>query len=229
MTNDSFLAIETSVETGSVALWRKDEIVIERTFLAGRKPSATLWPALEEVMAEVEILDAIIVGTGPGSYNGSRVGIAAAQGIALVHGCGVAPICSFEGVAAATENALAIGDARRKSFSMQKVVHGRIEGRFELGDVDELSTAILESLAKGEEVFSFDRSERFPISEELQAQIQFRQSEAGRLAAAFAKRTSAEQDALKKTLAEPFYLRDPHITVGKRKSLLERSQLKMNS
>ena len=99
MSHDSFLAIETSVATGSVALWRDGCIVLERSFLAGRKPSATLWPALEEVMAEVRDLTAIVVGTGPGSYNGTRVGIAAAQGIALVHGCGVAPLCSFEGVA----------------------------------------------------------------------------------------------------------------------------------
>ncbi|MGJ8725909.1 MAG: tRNA (adenosine(37)-N6)-threonylcarbamoyltransferase complex dimerization subunit type 1 TsaB [Roseibacillus sp.] len=222
MSNDSFLAIETSVANGSVALWQEGGIVLERTFLAGRKPSATLWPALEEVMGEVKNLDAIIVGIGPGSYNGSRIGIAAAQGIAMVHNCGVAPLCSFEGVTPATENALAIGDARRKSFSLQKVVRGRIEGEFSLVESEELSTRIHECAQEGTEVFSFDPPERFPISNELQAVIQFRQSQAGKLAKSFAERPSSERATLTATPAEPFYLRDPHITIGKRKSLLER-------
>ena len=222
MSNDSFLAIETSVATGSVALWGADGLILERSFLAGRKPSATLWPALEEVMARVEGLDAIIVGIGPGSYNGSRIGIAAAQGIALVHECGVAPLCSFEGVAPTTKKALAIGDARRKSFSVQGVVNGRIDGDFTLVEAEELSKAIQKSSQQGEEVFSFDPPERFPVGAELQNTIQFRQSEAGRLARAFAQREPSARDALMQSLAEPFYLRDPHITTSKRKSLLDR-------
>ena len=62
----SLLAIETSVETGSVALLRDGELVCERSFVAGRRPSATLWPSLEEVMGEVEMLTAVVVGIGPG-------------------------------------------------------------------------------------------------------------------------------------------------------------------
>lgn len=222
MNDDAILAIETSVETGSVALWSGGKIILERSFVAGRKPSASLWLPLQEVMAEVKSLSAVVVGIGPGSYNGSRVGIAAAQGIALIHDCAVVPICSFEGVATVTKRALAIGDARRGSFSLQRMVAGRIEGEFMLGCLEELSSAIAESVAKGEEVFSFDPAERFPVSEEMQATIQFRQSRAGRLVAAFAKREPSEQEELMKSLPEPFYLRDPHITVGKRKSLLER-------
>ncbi|WP_411846181.1 tRNA (adenosine(37)-N6)-threonylcarbamoyltransferase complex dimerization subunit type 1 TsaB [Roseibacillus persicicus] len=223
MNDAPILAIETSVETGSVALWTGGEVVRERSFPAGRKPSASLWDPLEEVMAEVQALSAVVVGIGPGSYNGSRVGIAAAQGIALVHQCSVAPICSFEGVPMETARALAIGDARRGNFSRQSLQTGRVEGDFALGNLEELADAIADSRNRGEEVFSFDRAERFPLAEELQALIQYRQSEAGRLAAAFAKRNPAERDTLLATLAEPFYLRDPHITIGKRKSLLDRA------
>ena len=101
-------------------------------------------------------------------------------------------------------------------------MEGRVVGDFSLLDLAELSTAIQESILRGESVFSFDPPERFPVTPELQASIQFQKSEAGRLAMAFAKRESSERDALLKIPAQPFYLRDPHITVGKRKSLLDR-------
>ena len=222
MNSDAILAIETSVETGSVAFWSGGRILIERSFVAGRKPSASLWPSLQEVMAEISPLTAVVVGIGPGSYNGSRVGIAAAQGIALIHECPVVPICSFEGVALKTEQALAIGDARRGSFSLQRIVAGRISGGFSLASKEELVEAIASSRAQGEEVFSFDPAERFPVGDELQQEIQFRHSEASRLALAFAQRNSVERESLMIAPPEPFYLRDPHITVGKRSSLLDR-------
>ena len=173
-------------------------------------------------MTDISSLAAIVVGIGPGSYNGSRVGIAGAQGIALVHGCPVAPICSFEGVATTTQKALAIGDARRGSFSLQKIEGGRTAGDFSLVDLAGLQTAIAASTQEGHEVFSFDPAERFPVGEHLQGSVLRRQSSASLLAQAFANRTSEEQQALCNTLPEPFYLRDPHITVGKRKSLLEK-------
>ena len=226
MNHPSLLAIETSVETGSVALWRNEKLVLERSFFAGRKPSGTLWPALQEVMPEEDALrhplSAIVVGIGPGSYNGSRVGIAAAQGIALVHKCGIAPLCSFEGVSSASKEALAIGDARRGSFSLQPIAEGRLKGDFALVEEEELSEAIRAAHEKGQDIFSFDASERFPVSDKLKALIQQRQSQAGLLAKAFAQRSQEEQKELFKNAPEPFYLRDPHITVGKRKSLLER-------
>jgi tRNA threonylcarbamoyl adenosine modification protein YeaZ len=217
----SVLAIETSVETGSVAFWSEGALLAERSFLAGRKPSGTLWPALEEVMQEVRSLDAIVVGIGPGSYNGSRVGIAAAQGIALVHECAVAPLCSFEGVVPASDRSLAIGDARRGSFSLQRVVKGQIEGEFELVDQEALSAAILQSHEDGREVFSFDSPERFALPDSITEIIVRRQSEAKNLVAAYFRRSPKEQEALSQALPEPFYLRDPHITIGKRKSLLD--------
>ena len=222
MPKSSILAIETSVETGSVALQVEGQLLAEHSFFAGRKPSATLWPALEEVMTGIDALDLIVVGIGPGSYNGSRVGIAAAQGIALVHNCPVAPICSFEGVATDTQQALAIGDARRGSFSLQKVTSGRIEEDFSLVDQTDLEATILANQKQGHEVFSFDPATRFPVSEEAQAVIKQKNSQARLLINSFTKRSPAAQQLCLETLPEPFYLRDPHITMGKRKSLLER-------
>lgn len=223
MPSPSLLAIETSVETGSVALLRDGVLILERSFEAGRRPSASLWPSLEEVMQEVEELSAIVVGIGPGSYNGSRVGIAAAQGIAVVHGCEVAPVCSFEGVATSGAQALAIGDARRGSFSLQAMSDGRLHGDFSLLDQEGLVETLEKAQQEEREVFSFDAASRFPVPEELQKTIAHRQSSAVLLAKAFLKRNESEQESLFRLPPQPFYLRDPHITLSKRKSLLERS------
>ena len=222
MSDPLILAIETSVENGSVAILKGEKVILERSFFAGRKPSATLWAPLKEVMEEISSLSAIVVGIGPGSYNGSRVGIAAAQGIALNFGCPVIPLCSFEGVTSNSSRTLAIGDARRGHFSLQQLSEGRLLGSFSLVDNEKLAEALRASAGNKEEVFSFDESNRFPVATDLQQLIHRKTSSARTLAAAYLKRSESEREKLSQTVAEPFYLRDPHITVGKRKSLLER-------
>lgn len=215
------LAIETSVETGSVALVSPDGVVIERSFFAGRKPSATLWPALVEVMEEAAELTAVVVGTGPGSYNGTRVGIAAGQGIALIRGCPTVGLSSFEGVSLETGAALAIGDARRKSFSAQTLSAGMMEGHFALLSAEELAEKVEASLNADREVFCFEDVARFPLPDSLLNQVQQKFSQASLLGKAYWDRSDAERLRLTKQLLQPSYLRDPHITVGKRASLLD--------
>ena len=98
-----------------------------------------------------------------------------------------------------------------------------MQGDFSLVDKDELAVALGEARVEGREVFSFDEASRFPVAEDLQKLVQYRQSSARLLAETFASRSLEEQEAIIKTPAQPFYLRDPHITLSKRKSLLERS------
>lgn len=214
------LAIETSVETGSVALVSPSGVVLERSFFAGRKPSSTLWPALAEVMAEASELTAVVVGTGPGSYNGTRVGIAAGQGISLIKNCPTVGLSSFEGVPLKTEAALAIGDARRKSYSAQPLTAGRVAGQFALLSAVELVQVIESSLGAGQEVFCFEDVDRFPLPEPLCERVQQKFSQAGLLGKAYWDRSEAERFLLTEQVLQPRYLRDPHITVGKRFSLL---------
>ncbi len=88
------LAIETSTSSGSIALGN-DKVVVQSIDLpSGKRHSASLYPALTRLGLPRLRLRRIIVGIGPGSFSGIRVGIAAAQGIALVQGVPVFGICS---------------------------------------------------------------------------------------------------------------------------------------
>lgn len=119
------LALETSSETGSCALWI-DDALSERICPAGVPHSETLLPLVRELLAghglTVADLDAIAFGCGPGAFTGLRVACAVAQGLAVAHATPVVPITSLETLAAtaAAPRVLALLDAR-----MQEVYVGR--------------------------------------------------------------------------------------------------------
>jgi tRNA threonylcarbamoyladenosine biosynthesis protein TsaB len=75
-----------------VAVGRQDGAPIgEAAWPAGHRHGETLLPAIERVLGEHDIarsaLRAIVVGTGPGTFTGLRVGLATAK--ALAHGLGI--------------------------------------------------------------------------------------------------------------------------------------------
>ncbi|HEX6733590.1 MAG TPA: tRNA (adenosine(37)-N6)-threonylcarbamoyltransferase complex dimerization subunit type 1 TsaB [Azonexus sp.] len=111
------LALETSTELGSCALWR-DGDVLERRCPAGRSHSETLLPLVRELLAEagttVAALDAIAFGAGPGAFTGLRVACGAAQGLAVAAGQPLLPVTSLEALAvqAGDGEVLALLDAR---------------------------------------------------------------------------------------------------------------------
>jgi tRNA threonylcarbamoyladenosine biosynthesis protein TsaB len=80
------LALETSTEYCSVALWQ-DGTVSERSALVGQKHSELLLAMLDELLQEAGVklaqLDGIAFGAGPGSFTGVRIACGVAQGLAL--------------------------------------------------------------------------------------------------------------------------------------------------
>ncbi len=134
------LAFDTCSDACTVALKRDDRVFVDHR-VASQQHAQLLLPMISALLEEAALtppeLDALVVGRGPGSFTGVRIGIAAGQGLALGTGAGVVPVSTLLAVAeacrrAATEqlqpapsHVLAVIDAR-----MQEVyaLLTRIEG-----------------------------------------------------------------------------------------------------
>ena len=92
------LALETSTEYCSVALWQ-DGVAVARNELAGQKHSEMLMPMLSALLQDarcgIRDMDGIAFGSGPGSFTGVRIACGVAQGLALGADLQVAGICTL--------------------------------------------------------------------------------------------------------------------------------------
>ncbi len=80
------LALDTSTEACSVALWDAGEIYTLYE-VCPRQHTQRILPQVQQVLAQAAIslhqLDAIAFGRGPGSFTGVRIGVGITQGLAL--------------------------------------------------------------------------------------------------------------------------------------------------
>lgn len=94
------LAIDTSTAACTAALFDgAGDCLASRDEVIGRGHSERLVPMLDELL-EGRRADRILVGVGPGSFTGIRVGIAAAQGLSIAWGCELAGMSSLALLAA---------------------------------------------------------------------------------------------------------------------------------
>lgn len=135
------LAIETSTSRGSVALVEEGDVRDMREFSSDRAHNSVIFEPLAAVLKDAPPLSLVVVGTGPGSYGGVRVGIAAALGVSLAQGVpliGVPSICALVHGAGQERYAVA-GDARRGAWWYAEVVNGRLAAPPAVGDEAEIS------------------------------------------------------------------------------------------
>ncbi len=114
------LAMDSSAECGSAALVGAQGVVREITFAGGRSRKGGVTAALTELAAGG--IRGVVVGLGPGSYNGIRSAVAAAWGFALARGIPLTGVSSL--LAIATGEYLAAGDARQSQFYFAHVRNG---------------------------------------------------------------------------------------------------------
>lgn len=97
------LAIDTSSAYASVAVFDGSAVLAEDTWHARRRHDDHLFPAIERILslagAELRDVTRIAVATGPGSFTGLRVGIAAAQGIARASGLALVGVLTCDVIA----------------------------------------------------------------------------------------------------------------------------------
>lgn len=81
------LSIDTSTNFAGLALSIKQEVLAEITWRAEQNHTVELLPNLVQLLYQtkkgLESIDGISVAVGPGSYNGLRVGLSTAKGLAL--------------------------------------------------------------------------------------------------------------------------------------------------
>jgi tRNA threonylcarbamoyl adenosine modification protein YeaZ len=94
------LAIDTSTDTASLTLVGDRHILAELTWRCGQNHTRQLLPNLDHLLRQLELspsaITGIIVARGPGSFNGLRVGISAAKGLAFSLSVPIVGISSLE-------------------------------------------------------------------------------------------------------------------------------------
>jgi len=124
------LALETSSPHGSIALGRQGHLIHQATFSENGRHSQALFPAMQRIGVPRLQINRVLVGLGPGSFSGIRVGLAAAYGLALAQGAEVWGIPSIYAQASCHPNTTRLGifaDARRGEFYVSVFTQGEAE------------------------------------------------------------------------------------------------------
>jgi tRNA threonylcarbamoyl adenosine modification protein YeaZ len=107
------LAFDTATRVATVAIVDGGRVLAE----CSTRPYRVLADAddlLTELGASPQDIDAVVVGTGPGSFTGTRLGLALARGFALARGVPVAGVSTLDALATGAPGAVPVIDAGRR-------------------------------------------------------------------------------------------------------------------
>lgn len=224
------LAIDTSTDYAGLALVEGRRIIAELNWRCGYNHTVELYPRLDFLLREsgleIQSADCIYVARGPGSFNGLRVGVSAAKGLAFSLGIPIIgigtleaaafqhaeaglPVCAIQN-AGREEIAAAIYIQKpRKGWSQIKEEHittpevlasGIKEKTIFCGEISENSAARIKKLLKNKAVMSAPAYQLRRAA--FLAELGWQRREAG------------DFDSV--TALQPVYLRRPPITERKK-------------
>jgi tRNA threonylcarbamoyl adenosine modification protein YeaZ len=94
------IAIDTSTDFASLAMVQGSHILAELTWRCGLNHTLELYPHLNLLLKtsgqDIQSADCVFVAKGPGSFNGLRVGVSAAKGLAFGLGIPIIGISTLE-------------------------------------------------------------------------------------------------------------------------------------
>lgn len=171
-----------------------------------------------------DALQAVVVGTGPGSYTGTRIGIAAAIGLALrSRGIALYPWPSIAALVPREEGRklahgyLWISDARRKRFALAGIQDGRVTSAPQLFERNEALEKCRRSIAEGLDLVSSDDD-----PQALALALGFEAStvlgvnpDASLLARQVTALPATELQQLRSMQPSPIYLAAPYVTTAR--------------
>lgn len=132
----NILAVDTAGKSAAVAILRDDTLLYETQCNNGMTHSETLLPMIDTALRAcgltMEDIDLLGVTSGPGSFTGLRIGLAAVKGLAFPRETLCAPVSTLEALAAAHTGegtVLCALDARRAqvySAAFDLATHSRL-------------------------------------------------------------------------------------------------------
>lgn len=124
------LAIDTSTPVASLALRDAKNLLGDTTFDAPSRVGEQLFSHLDVLLAQrsQSDIELIAVGLGPGSFTGTRVGLATAKSLAFALDVPLVGVCSLQAVAAAVQGPCAVamnafrGEVYAAAFDQGRVI-----------------------------------------------------------------------------------------------------------
>ncbi len=162
-----------------------------------------------------------MVGTGPGSYSGTRVGIAAAQGVAIARGCPAIGVGSLAATPIARESigpndlggSIAIGDARRGLYFISPISETGEAMDAELMDAEAFASRI--RAVPDAALFTLDDPSGLGLEQDLENRVQRTRPEARLLIDVWLSLDPERRQVLANRPLSPTYLRPPFTSKAK--------------
>lgn len=222
------VAIDSSTDTASLALAQDGEVLAETSWRCGQNHSVELLPRLTQLLEETRLslrdTRLVIVAKGPGSFNGLRVGLATAKGLAFSLDVPIIGISSLEteayGHADTGLPVCPVFNAGRGEIAIalyQKTNSGwRTLAPEHITTVDALSNEITErTLFCGEYVATIARQLKARLKEKAVIAPDELRSAVSLIELAIPRIEADDYDD--PATLQPIYLRRPHITKPKRR------------